>query len=907
MSGYSDGAHRGVVFLCLEASDLLLEPMCSTWELQQELVPYVLSHLLNNPKFLKLQKAERQLKVKTETQRMLSGETGNATGEVSEAEGQEGSEPDDLSPHRFWSHLRSKYGTRLGSIMEMLQLLQPVLQRRHVVVLRFSGEPGIATASLLVRASVACAGPLAGPTAEAAHRDFPQGSFSTAALGTWLQELPSAVRMPPLWARLASASTKFLGNGASEVCALILCAQVESTETTPEALAVAARALRATADDADDVRAPATVPCLTAVTFGPDFTSERLAALEELCAWSGGLSFNVDGAGMLQPAAHGLSSHLFSERGVTSDEGCMEERRRYYAQKQELGTCFMQLPRMVAQGTSSPDVTRVTSLTPKAPGDLAALVAKAASVPLESAVPSESMLAVLSDVTLAIARRWSRSLRIWRMRRGFRDVVFGEPGSIGLDFEEPRFEESASGSTPVSTWRLRATHPPASALKMQEGSELVAINHIRVTERTPRSDVARRISARPVSLTFREPEKAGSKTCPNSDVVPMMLSEIVISELREGQPPLKSSAPPLSTSLKRVAAAKEASSKCNSVRELQAQRILAAVADLGASQQIHTDSLFEAFSSQPGLFFRVLLYCGETIVLAKAGICCRSCQQLLLDSARPSAKQPAKPQQRLWTWSLRWGQGPTPTQRIAFWRWAMSGAWNQEGADNSRQCAVGLSATALAASGTSQSHIAVLQAAARSDAVGLSRLCSGLGGTSPAVPSADAVLRGVTQLVAELPADVLGSLLAEPLHGQKLWMLTDAALPWLVMLCRCFQVAFAAHLPQLFRHLVAEGLAPELFFCRWLQGLFQDCVHAGELLRIWDIFVFERSYKIFVRLALAIFRRLEKSLIGDVERMMDVLFDSKSWNMAEGELLEIALATKVTRSMLHEIESTCLR
>eukprot|EP00435_Cladocopium_sp_Y103_P075418 s223_g57.t1 len=76
------------VFLCIEASDLLLEPMCSTWELQQDLVPYVLSHSLQHDHFLKLPKAERQSKVKILTQRILSGETGAPSGDEEESPGQ---------------------------------------------------------------------------------------------------------------------------------------------------------------------------------------------------------------------------------------------------------------------------------------------------------------------------------------------------------------------------------------------------------------------------------------------------------------------------------------------------------------------------------------------------------------------------------------------------------------------------------------------------------------------------------------------------------------------------------------------------------------------------------------------------------------------------------------------------
>eukprot|EP00439_Symbiodinium_sp_Y106_P046656 s821_g5.t4 len=316
------------------------------------------------------------------------------------------------------------YGTRLGSVLQLLQLLERLLQPRRVVVLRFEGEATMPTASLLVRASQPCA---QGPTSQDAWRkDFESGSFSTAALNTWLQEVASAPRVPPLWSRLTEAKESLQ---AENVFALILCAQTSSTETVPEALAVAARSLCASAQCAGGDVATAKVPYLSAVTFGSDFNSERLAALEELSAWSGGLSFNVAEPGMLRPAAEGLAAHLFTQ----GDASGFLERRRYYAQKQELGTCFMELPKMVKydEGEATPSLTPL-HLHRKTLAGLPALLLKASAQPIDFAVPSESMLTVLSDVTLVLAHRWSRSLRTWRIRRGMRDLVFGEPGSIGL-------------------------------------------------------------------------------------------------------------------------------------------------------------------------------------------------------------------------------------------------------------------------------------------------------------------------------------------------------------------------------------------------------------------------------------------------------------------------------------------
>jgi len=891
MAGLSDDVDT--VFLCLEASDLLLEPMCTTWELQQELVPYVLSHSLQHDHFLKLPKAERQAKVKILTQRILSGETGAPSGDEEESPGQMRM-VEALSPHRFWAHLRAKYGTRLGSILDMLQLLEPMLRPRSVKILRFEGEVSMPSASLILRASQPC--PNAAGAQETWQKDFEPETFSTAALNTWLSEVSTA-RAPPLWSRLAAAKERAPGLQA-KAFALILCAQATSTETIPEALAVAGRSL---CEDHQPV------PYLSAVSFGADFTSERLQALEELCAWSGGLSFNVDEPGMLRPAAEGLSAHLFGE---AEDSSRFFERRRYYAQKQELGTCFMELPRLVKyrEGESTPSVTPL-HLHRKTLAGLPALLMKASSLPIDYAVPSESMLTVLSDVTLVLAHRWSRSLRVWRIRRGMRDLVFGEPGSIGLDFEEPTPE----GETGNNTWRLRATHPPASALKMQEGSELVAINRVRVTERTPRSEVARRISSRPVSLTFRLPRNT-AKEVSELEVLPMVVAEIVVSELREGLAPLKTAQPPLSTALQKY---QEVKARKVSQAFHQATRLLRSIATWGTvpgtsvpawvedlpvesplgRRWAKTASL-DLFAREPGLLFRVLMFCGEVSTVSFAGRSCSTWQRLLLDTAQRSTRQ-------LWSWVLRHGRGVSPQQRPGFWRWCLM--QEEDGGVHAALFAAAHGTSGYPkVDGSQLAEECLLEAVARSDGSGsLSRLSSGLGGAVPSLQVATASMQELSASLGlpRLPSPILDRLLQDPYHLQRLWLLSDAALPWLVMQCRYFQVAIAAHVPNLFRHLMGEGLAPELFFCRWIQGLFQGCISSKLQLQIMDHFILERSFKVFVKLAVAIFMLLEKRLIGqDIEKMMDLLFDSQAWELKDEELLSATFEVKVTRTMLKEIQ-----
>merc|ERR1712232_884719 len=102
----------------------------------------------------------------------------------------------------------------------------------------------------------------------------------------------------------------------------------------------------------------------------------------------------------------------------------------------------------------------------------------------------------------------------------------------------------------------------------------------------------------------------------------------------------------------------------------------------------------------------------------------------------------------------------------------------------------------------------------------------------------------------QLPGDLLYGLLREPFHMQRVWALTLHALPWLLKEGRAFQVMLAAACPDLFRHLVAEGVPPELFYFYWLQVLFDGVLREDLRLRIVDMFLLERSYKVVVRVTI---------------------------------------------------------
>jgi len=889
--------------LCLEESESLVEPLCSTQDLQKELVPYVMSNSLQNAAFLQMTKAERQTRVKALTQLLLGGESAG-TADNADTDSQ-------VSPQRFWAHLRAKYGTRQQHIECVLRLLEPHLRPRRIVVLRFEGEIAVPAASLVVRASAD-----ATPSTAMRH-EFPPGGFDTSALAAWLSEdrgsRPS--RAPPLWPRLIAECRAC---GASVVHALVLCTEAQSTDTTPESLELAARCLHM-----DCCKG---VPYVSSIAFGPQ-SSEHLAALEELCAWAGGLSLNIGDPTALRPAAEGLAAHLFGD--VQGRGPGLSERREFYARKQSLGTCFLKLPDL-----SRAAQDKAAALGESTADAIVGILSRSSGGNFDGSLPSEAMLAVLSDVAMTISKRWQRSLRSWRMHRGLRDVVFSESGNLGLEFNEPQHGSAADPSK--RSWLLRATHPPASSLKMEEQSELVAINMVRVNHLTLRSEVARRIAARPVSLTFRSPKArrdAGDEASfqHGGAMIGMAAAEVVVSEMREGLPLLNFKNPPLSTTVQCITAARARSSRSGGAKEWQASRILQAVASWGTveganipkwTEQLPDCSLLrdraeaavagaassagpsagrsagEILASQPTHLIRSLLFCGEVLALARAGLACSCWRWLLLegaqgqkanrgDGAPGAAAHGHDVRRQLWRWTLRWGTGPPAARRADFWRWVL----RDEIGDSS--------AARNMPAGSSQ---AVLASAFKVDQAGLLELSQGLGGTAPGAQLSSSMLSRMLPELGAMPTDLFEALLKGPFHMQRIWLLTSAGLQWQIKESRCFQVLLAAHHSNVFKHCAGEGVAPELFYCLWSQALLHGCLGNAELLRLWDLFVFERSHKILFRAAIAIFVLLEKKILGkDDERIMRALFEQEGWQFADGEVLAKALELKVTRSMLRAI------
>ena len=82
----------------------------------------------------------------------------------------------------------------------------------------------------------------------------------------------------------------------------------------------------------------------------------------------------------------------------------------------------------------------------------------------------------------------------------------------------------------------------------------------------------------------------------------------------------------------------------------------------------------------------------------------------------------------------------------------------------------------------------------------------------------------------------------------------EPGLKQLKLCCYQFQRLLSAFLPHLFEHMVGEGIVVEMFVIGWFQTLFLyvDALPPATRDRIWDIFFFERSWKIFFRVGIAI-------------------------------------------------------
>ncbi|KAG7385520.1 hypothetical protein PHYBOEH_009002 [Phytophthora boehmeriae] len=126
----------------------------------------------------------------------------------------------------------------------------------------------------------------------------------------------------------------------------------------------------------------------------------------------------------------------------------------------------------------------------------------------------------------------------------------------------------------------------------------------------------------------------------------------------------------------------------------------------------------------------------------------------------------------------------------------------------------------------------------------------------------------------------------------------------------CFQTQRLLELtePALAEHFMHEKVPIEMFAVGWFQTLYLylNVLPADSLDRIWDIFLFEKSWKILLRMALALLLLSKEHVmdkpIDEIMQFFNTFVDQAEDLLAERSLTERALRLKVTNNVLTKLQ-----
>lgn len=126
----------------------------------------------------------------------------------------------------------------------------------------------------------------------------------------------------------------------------------------------------------------------------------------------------------------------------------------------------------------------------------------------------------------------------------------------------------------------------------------------------------------------------------------------------------------------------------------------------------------------------------------------------------------------------------------------------------------------------------------------------------------------------------------------------------------CFQTQRLLELtePALAEHFASEKMPIEMFAVGWFQTLYLylNVLPAEALDRIWDIFLFERNWKIMLRVAVALLQLSNEFVmdkpIDEIMQFFNTFADKADDLLAEAPLTERALRLKVTNAVLTKLQ-----
>eukprot|EP00392_Amoebophrya_sp_AT5.2_P001145 g1147.t1 len=378
--------HHTVVLAVELSPAVLLRPDCSPLELERELVPFVLSRTVTSDTSLVQEYMRSKVRGKNRLKEMTAKLVAEAGGEGA----------------GFQRFLRKKYGCRLDWVADVVRFLEQ--------------EEGSSSSS--------------GSAPSTSSRRTTGATTLRVRVVFYL----SSVRLetPEAFAR---ASQKTADVEAPKDGQRDFSFEMSRFDTAGRA-AAAARRSGATANAP---RAEA-FDSVSVLVLCPEILEDRLQALEQFSEKLGGICLHVRRRAEMQDFAPCLRMFLLHK-----NTSLIAERKRYYVLKQqqlkpssprrmqssiaELVQDYLQVGTMGSRQGSGGNEQLI-------PNDV-----------LWGYLPSAHALRVLCETSQRVpARRWARSLRWLRSKRGVRDCLFGDQGALGLEMDEliPQRDEPAS-------------------------------------------------------------------------------------------------------------------------------------------------------------------------------------------------------------------------------------------------------------------------------------------------------------------------------------------------------------------------------------------------------------------------------------------------------------------------------
>ncbi|KAG6617151.1 GTPase-activating protein GYP5 [Phytophthora cinnamomi] len=323
----------------------------------------------------------------------------------------------------------------------------------------------------------------------------------------------------------------------------------------------------------------------------------------------------------------------------------------------------------------------------------------------------------------------------------------------------------------------------------------------------------------------------------------------------------------------------------------------------------------------PYVLGNILLFCGDLPVLARVSCVNKACRDFIAS------------ERRLEKFCVRYGHLP-PSIRFAYWEKTTRVRKTREASeldyDTYLQMALSKGdATELIMTDVRRTYGRVAphkRAANHKDEVSeedlttqLSEILHALAGRFPAV----GYCQGMDYIAAHVLNKVKKSGSAADTKAEAestFWLLVtlferyglhDMFAPGLHTLhVHCFQTQRLLELtePALAEHFAHEKVPIEMFAVGWFQTLYLylNVLPADSLDRIWDIFLYERNWKIMLRVAVAILQLssefvMEKP-IDEIMQFFNTFADQADELLAETPLTQRALRLKVTNTVLTKLQ-----